>query len=112
MIRRSDRRTADHARYARQVVQALAPHFGDLADPTTAATVERSITAYLAAPFDGWEVILDSPALANWRLKPDTGGRIRVACTRMPPRTPDAVQEQRDLERERALTALVQEHGS
>ncbi|MEV5898031.1 hypothetical protein [Nonomuraea fuscirosea] len=45
MIRHSDRRTADHARFARQVVQALAPHFGDLADPTTAATVERSITA-------------------------------------------------------------------
>ncbi|MEV4172444.1 hypothetical protein [Nonomuraea sp. NPDC049709] len=31
---------------------------------------------------DGWEVILDSPALANRRLKPDTDHRIRVACTR------------------------------
>ncbi|MEV4179258.1 hypothetical protein [Nonomuraea sp. NPDC049709] len=102
-------RAADYARYARQVVQRLATHFDDLTDPTTAATVEGSISAYLAAPFDVWEVSLDSPALANWRLKPDTGHRVRVALTRMPPRTPDAVQEQRDLERERALTALVQE---
>jgi|UniRef100_UPI003F4949F7 hypothetical protein len=92
MIRRSDRRTTHHARYARQAVQALAPHFGDLTDPTTSATVERSITAY--------------------RIKPGTGHRIRMACTWMPPRIPDAVQEQRDLEHERALTALVQEQAS
>ncbi|MFI7134188.1 hypothetical protein ACIBQ1_51580 [Nonomuraea sp. NPDC050153] len=35
------------------------------------------------------------------------GDRIRVACTRMPPLIPDPSRQQRDLERERALTALV-----
>ncbi|MFI6743967.1 hypothetical protein ACIBI9_64830 [Nonomuraea sp. NPDC050451] len=80
-----------------------------MTDPTTAGVVETSIVAYLADPAPGWEVILDSPASANWRLKPDTGNRIRVACTRMPPLTPDPVQQRRDLERERALTMLVQD---
>ncbi|MEV4083153.1 hypothetical protein AB0J43_23075 [Nonomuraea fuscirosea] len=61
------------------MVETLATHVDDLTKPATAVVVERSITAYLAAPFDGWKVILDSPALANWRLKPDTGRRIRMA---------------------------------
>ncbi|MGV9310362.1 hypothetical protein ACWDLG_43960 [Nonomuraea sp. NPDC003727] len=108
MTRRSDPRATAHASYARQVVQILAAYFDDLTDPTTADIVATSIAAYLAEPVPGWEVILDTPAIANWRLKPDTGNRIRVACTRLPPRTPDAAQQQRDREREQALTALVQ----
>jgi hypothetical protein len=74
------------------VVQRLAAHFDDLADPATAEVLATSI--------------------ANWRLKPDISDRIRVTCTRMPPLTLDLIQEQRDLERERSLTMLVQNLSS
>ncbi|TDC07924.1 hypothetical protein E1267_11930 [Nonomuraea longispora] len=104
--------TTAHAAYARRVVQALVEHFDELTDAMTSDIVEKSITASLFHPFDGWEVILDSPYVANWKLKPDTGNRIRVACIRTPPRTPDPVQTQRDLDRERALTRLLQELAS
>ncbi|WP_424528885.1 hypothetical protein ACOZ38_04175 [Sphaerisporangium viridialbum] len=32
-------------------------------------------------------------ATANWRLEPDTDGRIRVASTRLPPLTPDPARD-------------------
>ncbi|MER6514562.1 hypothetical protein ABT158_47655 [Nonomuraea sp. NPDC001636] len=46
--------------------------------------------------------------MANWRLKADDRGRLRVACTRLPSASPDPYQEQEDLQREGDLTALIQ----
>ncbi|MFI9597894.1 hypothetical protein [Nonomuraea sp. NPDC052265] len=89
-------------------MDALAEHFPDLRDALGAEVAAERIAAHLAAPAAGEILILDSPYVANWRLKADDRGRLRVACTRLPPASPDPHQEQEDLQREGDLTALIQ----
>ncbi|MBB5781955.1 hypothetical protein [Nonomuraea jabiensis] len=53
MISRSQQQAAARATHAQRVVQRLAAHFDDLADPATAEVVATSIAAYLAGPAAG-----------------------------------------------------------
>ena len=86
-LRGATRRAADkvpsarHERYADGVVEVLHVEFSDLDDPMVADVVRTAILHQLAAPAPGFEVILDSPISANWRLKagpPPT--TFRLAC--------------------------------
>ncbi|WP_329082466.1 hypothetical protein [Streptosporangium sp. NBC_01469] len=70
------------------MVDALAEEFPHLRKPETAIRLTACISSHYvdADPRASFEEILDSPATANWRLKPnpDRLGRVRVACCRIP----------------------------
>ncbi|MEU8319670.1 hypothetical protein AB0C33_14970 [Nonomuraea sp. NPDC048881] len=108
MIDRHRRRHRLRAAQGRRIVDALAEQL-----PRPARRPERRdggprIATHLADPAASEILVLDSPYVANWRLKADARGRLRVACTRLPSASPDPFQEQEDLQREGALTALIQ----
>ncbi|MER6579135.1 hypothetical protein [Nonomuraea sp. NPDC001023] len=108
MIDRHRRRHRLRAVQGRRIVDTLAEHFPDLRDALSAEVAAARIATHLADPAAGEILILDSPCVANWRLKSDDRGRLRVACTRLPSASPDPFQEQEDLQREGDLTALIQ----
>ncbi|MEU8310641.1 hypothetical protein AB0C84_44510 [Actinomadura sp. NPDC048955] len=72
------------AGYAPAVVAALTREFLDLADDHLAGIVREAVTAHALAPDPAFEVILDAPAMANWRQRahPTERRRLRVACHR------------------------------
>lgn len=85
------------AGYAAAVVAALTPEFPDLADEHLAGIVREAVTAYGVEPDPAFEVILDSAAVADWRLRahPTERRRVRVACYRLPSTAADAARETR-----------------
>ncbi|WP_433358744.1 hypothetical protein [Streptosporangium sp. CA-115845] len=93
---------AARAAYAQHVVDVLSRHFDELHTPHTADIVITSVERQLRTPDPAWEVFLDNPSVANWSLKPGAAGGLRVACRRHPSTDADA-------ERERMLTALIQD---
>ncbi|MBB2749209.1 UNVERIFIED_ORG: hypothetical protein FHR35_009122 [Microbispora rosea subsp. rosea] len=93
---------AARAAYAQRVVDVLAEHFPDLQNPRTAMDVSISIERHLRSPDPTWEAFLDHPLVANWALRSDGAGRLRVVCRRHP-------SGEADVRRERELTALIQE---
>ena len=64
--------------YATSVVRVLREHFPDLADPTTAEVITDLIERQARDPQPGFEVIVDDPASAKWRLHVDNRDRRRV----------------------------------
>lgn len=81
--------------YAASVVKVLREHFPDLADPTTAEVVTDLVERQVRNPRAGFEVIVDDPISARWRLKPDPRdcNRVRLGCYRLHPREADAELE-------------------
>lgn len=55
--------------YAENVLAILVEHF-DL-NPTERHVIEEALTRQHTAPSRTFEVIVDSPFSANWRLRPD-----------------------------------------
>lgn len=84
-------RRRDPDAYADAVVEALASHFPDLCATLTASIVRGSVAGFAERGGDGFEVILDSPYVGNWRLKPhpDRPKRVRLACCRLTGATPE-----------------------
>lgn len=74
-----ERRAADA--YADAVMDVLRGEFPGLADPIDSHVVRDSITRNYLSPTGPFEVIIDSPSAANWRLKPHPSrpGRVRLA---------------------------------
>ena len=80
------------ASYAKAVTGVLSEYFEGLADPVTAGIIEGSIERQACNPRDSFELVVDSPASANWRLKARSEDRRRVylTCYRRVEREPDA----------------------
>ena len=80
------------ASYAKSVTDVLREHFPDLADPATAGIITNAIWRQASNPRDSFELVVDSPASANWRLKARSEDRRRVylTCYRRVEREPDA----------------------
>lgn len=79
------RAAVDGDPYACGVLHVLASDFPDLRDPVVAGIVKKAVYVN-ARGFDrvGFEVIVDDPFTANWRLIPAPHDRARVhlACWR------------------------------
>ncbi|GLX06819.1 hypothetical protein Misp03_37460 [Microbispora sp. NBRC 16548] len=81
------RRQTAAASYVAAVMAVLEEEFPGLrADPYAAETVSDAIRKHALKPGDWLEVIVDAPAVANWRVKADRDhpGRVRLACYRLP----------------------------
>ena len=79
------------ASYAEAVVRTLAEHFPGLADPMTAGIIKAAVTDQATSPRDTFEVIVDDPRRADWRLKgrPVDRRRVRLICYRPTERDQD-----------------------
>jgi hypothetical protein len=79
------------ASYAESVVGVLREHFPDLADPTAAEIIARAVRRQANDPHDAFEVIVDNPRSANWRLRAwrEDRRRVHLACYRMTERDQD-----------------------
>ena len=70
--------------YAASVVKVLREHFPDLNDPVTAAAVSASVEYNERHPAASFEVIVDDPRSARWRLKASSADRTRVRLAYFP----------------------------
>jgi hypothetical protein len=70
--------TTDTKNYAAAVVKVLREHFPDLNDPVVAAFVTDLIERHVRDPQAPFEVIVDDPISAKWRLHADNRDRRRV----------------------------------
>jgi len=87
-------------RYSHRVVEVLSGEFGAKLD--AAEVVRRLVYQRAVNPDLAFAVIVDNPALANWRLTPDARrGCVRLACYRLPPQT------EADAERERRVNTAL-----
>jgi hypothetical protein len=77
--------------YAAQVVQVLREHFPDLTDPRTAEIVARAIERNARDPQASFEVIVDDPGSARFRLKARSEDRRRVRLAYYPVSPPGSV---------------------
>ena len=77
--------------YAESVVGVLREHFPDLTSPITAEIVRRAVDRNASDPHASFEVIVDNPSSANWRLKglSKDPRRVHLACYRMTERDSD-----------------------
>lgn len=84
-------------RYAAAVVRVLAGDFRDLTDQHIRQIVAENVARQAEAPLASFEVIVDNPISANWRLKADGQDqrRVRLACYRMNPAADDRERERR-----------------
>ncbi len=64
--------------YAAAVVRVLREHFPDFADPAVASVITEAIERQARDPQPGFEVIVDDPISAKWRLHADNRDRRRV----------------------------------
>ena len=64
--------------YAASVVRILRDRFPDLAHPVTAKVVTDLIEKHARNPQDPFEIIVDDPIPAKWRLRADNRDRSRV----------------------------------
>lgn len=84
--------------YAAAVVAALTPKFSDLADEHLARIVREAVTAHATDPDPAFAVILDSAAVANWRLRAhptEQRRRVKVGCYRLASTAADGARETR-----------------
>src|ERR1039457_3336489 len=70
--------TPEPEAYAASVVKVLREHFPDLADPATTELVTDLIERHVRDPLAPFEVIVDDPRSAKWRLHADNRDRRRV----------------------------------
>jgi hypothetical protein len=85
------------ADYPTAVVDTLAAEFPNLTDPATAAIVRDAVARQADQPNTAFECIVDSPLLANWRLRAhrEAPPRVRLTCCRLDPPQADHDREQR-----------------
>jgi len=71
--------------YTDSVLEVLDEHFKvELADAVTRDVVTSAVSRQALKRSDSFEVIVDAPYIANWRLKPAVSGRrVRLACYRL-----------------------------
>ncbi|WP_329051179.1 hypothetical protein OG738_03615 [Amycolatopsis sp. NBC_01488] len=95
--------------YATGVVDTLVDlgGFSDLSAPTTAGIVWEALIRHIQQPDAAFECIVDTPALANWRLRPRRSAlaRVRLSCFRLAP-------TEADLERERRVNEALDRPSS
>ena len=82
---------SDAKDYAASVVEVLREHFPDLNDPVTAAAVSASVEYNERHPAASFEVIVDDPRRACWRLKARSDDRRRVRVAYFPVLPPDSL---------------------
>jgi hypothetical protein len=70
--------------YATAVVRVLRDHFPDLADPVVAAVVTHAVERQAREASQVFEVIVDDPRSARWRLKARSDDRTRVRLAYCP----------------------------
>ena len=80
----TDIKPGDTGAYAASVVEVLREHFPDLNDPVTAAAVSASVEYNERHPAASFEVIVDDPRSARWRLKARSDDRRRVRVAYFP----------------------------
>jgi hypothetical protein len=85
-------------RYAAAVIHVLIEDFGpELRDPVIEKIVRDAIVRQAQSAEPSFEVIIDNPISASWRLKPTSKDRrrVRLACYRMHPTDSDRERERR-----------------
>lgn len=101
--------------YADAVIAVLTftTKFPALDDPVVADIVRQAITRHAETPNPAFEVIIDDPGVANWRLKAHTTpGRIRLACYRTERRVDERAMESRvNRDLDRLATRLATKKG-
>ena len=70
--------------YAARVVEVLREYFPDLRDPVTATAVSAAVEYNARHPSASFEVIVDDPGSARWRLKASSDDRTRVRLAYFP----------------------------
>jgi 5,10-methenyltetrahydromethanopterin hydrogenase len=104
-MRRRRPRIDPHA-YALAVIGVLAKDFGDeIRDDVTSSVIANAIERQMRNPSDMFEVIVDDPISANWRLKADREDpkRVRLAHCPLNPERIDGKRERRINEALRAI---------
>lgn len=84
--------------YTAAVIRVLAEEFpAELSNPVTKQIISEAVSRQANRGGDHFEVIVDNPALANWRLKADRQDRrrVRLACCRLPVSPADQERERR-----------------
>lgn len=81
--------------YAEKVTGVLVTCFPDLLDPIILEIIRPAVRRQAENPARWFEVIVDDPRQANWRLRPHRTepGRVRLACFRMTMRDEDVTLE-------------------
>lgn len=94
--------------YASAVYRALVDDFPNLNTRTLYLLVREQVGRQAEAPSPAFEVIIDAPSVANWKLVPDMTGpdrwRVQVACCKPRPSHANARREQRINTALRAIT--------
>lgn len=85
--------------YAADVYRALVDDFPNLNTRTLYLLIREQVGRQAEAPSLAFEVIVDDPMVANWRLVPDVTGpdrwRVQVACCKPRPSHANTRREQR-----------------
>lgn len=79
------------AEYAQAVVAVLREHTTFITSEAVAEVMWDAVVRQAGNPQDWFEVIVDSPARAIWKLRPVRGNpaRVRLACFRVNPNLED-----------------------
>ncbi|HEY9412390.1 MAG TPA: hypothetical protein VIP77_22620 [Jiangellaceae bacterium] len=87
------------ARYAQAVYRVIVGDFPNLQSRTLELLILEQVARQAEAPSPAFEVIIDEPVVANWRLVPEMTGRgrwrVQVACCKPRPSHANARREQR-----------------
>lgn len=83
--------------YAEAVMRVLVGSFPELEFGTDRYVVANAVMKQATDPSDMFEVIVDRPSSANWRLKSDRehADRVRMSCYRFTPSDADRAREDR-----------------
>lgn len=88
---------AEH--YAAAVHRILAEEFPHVGGKTLARLIVENVARQAEMPLRSFELIVDEPTLANWRLVPEQTGpdrwRVQVICCKPRPSHANAAREQR-----------------
>ena len=94
-------------RYAAAAHRVLVEEFPRLADRTLELIVLEQVGRNAELPWTGFELTVDDPRIANWRIVPDHLGadrwRVQLACCKPRPSHANAERERRINEALRAI---------
>jgi hypothetical protein len=86
-------------RYAADVIDVLAGDFPRLKNRTLELIVLEQVGRNAELPCRGFELVVDEPTVANWRLVPEMAGpdrwRVQIACWKPRPSHADSQRERR-----------------
>ena len=87
------------SRYAAAVHRVVADEFPRLDTETLRRIVVENVARQAEAPMRSFELIVDEPVVANWKLVPDHTGdnrwRVQILCCKQRPSHANAAREQR-----------------